>query len=102
MSHRFIAPLLPFLTLLGACNPAPESSTSQAESATVAGDDGAVTAPDFSSDTDNSNAGSPEAGDPAMRSDPAPKGGSDSNAAGSATGEATAGNPDGSPPPPGS
>lgn len=90
MSYNYI-PLLSFLILVGACNDAPDSGTSQAESATVAGDDGAVAAPDFGFDTDNSNAGTAGTGDAAMRSDAPPSGGSNSNAAGS---------PDGSPPPP--
>lgn len=99
MSHHYIA-VLPFLLLVGACNSAPESSTSQAESATVAGDDGAVAAPDFSSDTDNSNIG---AGDARVGSEaPAPNGGSNSNAAGTATGADPAGQTDGRTPPPAS
>src|SRR3546814_5274089 len=53
---RLSLPILPAVLLLAACG-SPNDGTSQSESATVPADEGAMTAPDMSSDTDNNNAG---------------------------------------------
>lgn len=47
---------LPALALLAACNSAPGNGTTQSESEAVPADDGAMSAPDVTSDTDGSNA----------------------------------------------
>src|SRR3546814_13954049 len=53
---RLSLPILPAVLLLAACG-SPNDGTSQSESATVPAGEGAMTAPDMSSDTDNNNAG---------------------------------------------
>ncbi|HWW55517.1 MAG TPA: hypothetical protein VN047_01350 [Sphingopyxis sp.] len=46
---------IPAFAILAACNSAPDNGTSQAETEAVAGDDGAMAAPDPASNTDGSN-----------------------------------------------
>lgn len=53
---RLSLTLVPAVLFLAACN-SPGDGTSQSESATVPADDGAMTAPDFASDTQNSGNG---------------------------------------------
>src|SRR3546814_368119 len=53
---RLSLPILPAVLLLVACG-SPNDGTSQSESATVPAGEGAMTAPDMSSDTDHNNAG---------------------------------------------
>src|SRR3546814_14273018 len=53
---RLSLPRRPAVLLLAACG-SPNDGTSQSESATVPAGEGAMTAPDMSSDTDNNNAG---------------------------------------------
>lgn len=106
---RLSLPILPAVLLLAACG-SPNDGTSQSESATVPADDGAMTAPDMTSDTDNSNSGAMTApaaggnmsgsseGSAAAGSDGTtePQSGSGPDAMGSATGDQT-----GATPPPG-
>src|SRR3546814_9679416 len=53
---RLSLPILPSFLLLAACG-SPNDGTSQSESATVPAGEGAMTAPDMSSDTDNNKGG---------------------------------------------